>query len=257
MTALVVAESVALGLLALLVLGLLRSHAEILRRLEALQGERAGGRGEGTGVALDDALPRPVVRADAPAAHDVVGRTPFGETVQIGLRPGGQSTILAFLTTGCSLCHGLWEGLRTEAAVPVPGGARIVAVTRDSRLESPGRLRELARPGLPVVMSSSAWEGYDVPGAPYFVYVDGASGQVHGEGSATSWAQVASLLADALLDADAGPAPGVGAPVPSGAPARQWRSDQELAAAGIVPDDPSLYPDGRRGGDGRPSPGAA
>ena len=41
MTGLVIAEAVAIGLLALLVAGLLRSHAEILRALHELRGDPA------------------------------------------------------------------------------------------------------------------------------------------------------------------------------------------------------------------------
>ena len=178
----------------------------------------------------------------------MAGETPFGEAVQIGLAPGGPNTLLAFLTSGCTLCRGFWEGLHPERRGPDPAGARIVAVTRDSRMESPGKLRELAPPDLPVVMSGEAWASYGVPGAPYFVYVDGATGRVHGEGAATTWEGVESLLRDALLDAE--PAPparpaGHGAARPAGrGAARQWRSDGELASAGIGPEDPSLYPEG-------------
>jgi hypothetical protein len=244
-TALVVAEAVALGLLALLVLGLLRSHAEILRRLEALQG-RAPAPATG-GLPLQPGLPGPADRPGAPEAHDVAGETPFGDAVQIGLAPGGPNTLLAFLTSGCTLCRGFWEALQPERRGPNPAGARVVAVTRDPRTESPGKLRELAPPDLPVVMSGDAWASYGVPGAPYFVYVDGASGRVHGEGAATTWEGVESLLRDALLDS----APFAAAAPPAGrGAARQWRSDGEMASAGIGPEDPSLYPERDARGNG-------
>jgi hypothetical protein len=246
MTALVVAEAVVLAVLALLVLALLRSHAEILRRLEE-RGDPTRGAG---GALLDEDLPRPAARAGAPVAHDLVGPTPWGDAVRLALAPGGPSTLLAFLTSGCTLCQALWDGMRA-AATDLPGGGRVVAVTRDPSLESPGRLRELAPEGTPVVMSSAAWEAYEVPGAPYFVYVDGPSGRVHGEGAATSWDQVRSLLRDALLDA-AGPPP---APAASGGVAtRGWRADAELRAAGVEPDHPSLRPAGAREGNGGPPP---
>ena len=60
MTAVVTAEAVALVLLALLVAGLLRSHAEILRRLEELR--RAGRRSAGRARA-SPARSRPAARA--------------------------------------------------------------------------------------------------------------------------------------------------------------------------------------------------
>jgi hypothetical protein len=242
-TALVVAEAVALALLALLVLGLLRSHAEILRRLEALQ-RRSPTLAEG-GMPLQPGLPGPAERPGAPEAHDVAGETPVGEAVQFGLAPGGPNTLLAFLTSGCTLCRGFWEALEPGRRGPNPAGARVIAVTRDGRMESPGKLRELAPADLPVVMSEDAWARYDVPGAPYFVYVDGASGRVHGEGTATTWEGVESLLRDALIDAE---------PLPAARPGgrgavRQWRSDDEMATAGIAPDDPSLYPERDRAGE--------
>ena len=50
-------------------------------------------------------------------------------------------------------------------------------------------------------MSSAAWADYDVPVAPFFVLIDGASGEVIGEGAANEWGQVQSLLHTALDDA--------------------------------------------------------
>ena len=81
-------------------------------------------------------------------------------------------------------------------------------------------------------MSSDAWDDYDVPGAPYFVLVDGG---IRGEGVATTWQALTSLVSDAIEDqrearnADSG--------------ARRPRDlDATFAAAGIGPDHPSLYP---------------
>ena len=71
---------------------------------------------------------------------------------------------------------------------------------------------------------------YGVTAAPYFVYVEG--GRVQGEGSASGWKQIASLLRDAIDDR-----------------ARATRDegsggvDRVLSAAGIGPGHPSLYPD--------------
>ena len=74
---------------------------------------------------------------------------------------------------------------------------RLVVVTKDPSHESPARLRELAPPGVRVVMSSAAWVDYDVPASPYFVHVD-ARGELAGEGTAQRFDQVLSLLADAV-----------------------------------------------------------
>ena len=242
MTALVAVETLLLVLLAILVAALLRSHAEILRRLGP---EREAGNGD-VGGEFDPALPRPPERTGTRPASDIAGATLEGRVVQIGIAPGGPATLLAFLTSGCLVCENFWSAFR-EGAPALPGGGRLVIVTKDSSHESPSRLRELAPAEVPVVMSSSAWRDYDVPTAPYFVYVDGASGEVYGEGAATGWRQVASLLRDALDDAvtgDPGSPSNGDAEVRfgRGGRSRARRVDEELEAAGIGTGHFSLYP---------------
>jgi hypothetical protein len=224
-TALVAVETILLVLMAVLLIGLLRSHAEILRRLE--------GGADAAQAAAPLTLAQP--RDDVPPAADVGGVTPAGDALQVSVGAPGTRTLLAFLTSGCGVCAGFWEALRAGAAASIPGGARIVVVTRDPSMESPVKLRELAPPGLPVIMSAAAWEDYRVPLAPYFVLVDGDSGSIEGEGAAETWPQVASLLADAVADAD-------------DARTGQDRVERELAAAGIAAGHPSLTsPDIERG----------
>jgi len=213
-TALVAVETILLVLMAVLMIGLLRSHAEILRRLE--DGPDAAR------AAAPLALAQP--RDDVPPASDVGGVTPAGDALQLSVRAPGTRTLLAFLTSGCGVCAGFWEALRGGADASLPGGARIVVVTRDPSMESPVKLRELAPPGLPVIMSGQAWEDYRVPLAPYFVLVDGDAGGIEGEGAAETWPQVASLLADAMADARDS----------------QDRVERELSAAGIGAGHPSL-----------------
>jgi hypothetical protein len=236
-TILVAVETLLLVLLALMVAALLRSHAEILRRL--------GPPGEDEGPARSDrfadGLPTPTERTDATPAADVGGISLAGDGVQIGLGPGSPSTLLAFLSSGCLTCEGFWEAFAASESPGIPGGMRLVVVTKDTTHESPSRLRELASPDLDVVMSSAAWEAYGVPTSPYFVYVDGPSGTVHGEGAASGWAQVASLLRDAIADVDSQAAGGVRVRRAGGAE-RARRVEDELAAAGIGPGHPSLDP---------------
>ena len=224
MTALVVIETVVVALLVLLVAGLLRSHAEILRRLDAGEGDTD------EQPASSDQAPR---RPDGQVAPDIVGTTLRGEFVKVGLG-SGQQTLLAFLTSGCSTCRELWAELRTGGP-SLPDGVRVIPVTKDTRFESSSRLRKLAPEGLTFVMSSAAWEEYAVPASPYFVHV-GAAGVIEGEGVAPSWAGVGSLLADAVEDAQlAEGGNGLG---------RAQRAEAELAAAGVGAGHPSLYPDG-------------
>ena len=233
MVALVAVETVLLLLLAVIVAGLLRSHAEILRRLGPPNDDDSR---------LDPSLPRPPAGQRAPAiAPDIAGTTLDGQIMQFGMRAGGESTLLAFLSSGCQVCGRFWEEFRASQAPALPGGGRIVILTKDSSHESPSRLRELAPSTLPVLMSSAAWRDYSVPTAPYFVHVDGASGEVRGEGTAAAWPQVVSLLRDAVEDAG---------PRGSGGRDRAERVDSDLQAAGIGPGHPSLYPNGH--GDGGP-----
>jgi hypothetical protein len=213
-TVLVGLETLLLALMALLVAGLLRSHAEILRRLGP----------DGDGAAR---LPEPPTgareRAGGPAPA-LAGSTPSGDAVRLAFEGGSSGPVLlAFLTTGCSTCAGFWDGLGDGQ---LPAGVQPVIVSHGTERESPARLGELAPDGVPVVMSSEAWRDYQVPGAPYFVLVDGS---IRGEGAATAWPALASLVRDALAD-EAATRPSL---------------DATFAAAGIGPDDQSLYPGDR------------
>jgi hypothetical protein len=224
-TALVAVETLLLLLLTVIVAGLLRSHAEILRRLGPAEGDED----------LDFSVVPPPTEKRTPAiAPDIAGATLDGQIVQFGMRAGGESTLLAFLSSGCLVCERFWEEFRAEPPPALPGGGRIMVLTKDSSHESPSRLRELAPSRLPVLMSSAAWKDYAVPTTPYFVHVDGASGEVRGEGTAAGWPQVASLIRDAVHDARE-------SEDRSGA-ARARRVEADLEAAGIGPGHPSLYP---------------
>jgi len=215
---LVLIEGVAIVLLAVLVAGLLRSHARILTALSQQGGPAGGGAG----------IPQPVQisKRPLPVATDIVGVTPNDETVSISVGTG-VDTLLAFLSGGCSVCGELWAAAPAGESA-LPDRTRLVVVTVSPDRESPSRVRRLAAPGVTVVMSTDAWEDYRVPAAPYFVLVDG-DGRIAGEGSARSWDQVASLMGTASGDAEAARGP------------REERIDDELAAAGILPGDPRLY----------------
>ncbi len=227
MTALVVGLTVAVLLLSVLVAGLLRSHAEILRALHEL----------GAGLELDRAdgpVPvtiegvRPPRRTGAPAPGAVTGTTLTGESVVLSLT-GGNDTLLAFLSSGCTTCQAFWQAF-ADPDLAVPGGARLVVVAKDLDEESRSALTERQPAHLELVTSSSAWEHFAVPGSPYFVYVD-RSGRLVGEGTAATWPAVVTLMAQAQADAPA-----------RGSRGRDLRDTQALAAAGILPGDPRLDP---------------
>lgn len=246
MTALVVGLTVAVALLALLVAGLLRGHAEVLRALHQMGVDldpattAAGGAGP-VPVASPTARPTPA-RPDATDVIDLTGKTPTGDAVSLAVGDVRHDTLIAFLTSGCATCRGFWDAFRTGLP-DVPGGARLVVVTRGSDAESPGAIAGLAG-AIPVVMSTELWEHYDIPYAPYFVYVSGPAGRVVGEGVAAGWEEVKALVANAVADGTTSPRP-TRRGVHERSRADQERDDavdQQLRAAGIEPGDPRLYP---------------
>jgi hypothetical protein len=245
MGAVVTLLAVVCALLVVLVAGLLRSHALILRRLEEL--------GAGIGDPADRAAASSTAGADGfepppgsgvpigRAAVDVVGVDPTGDALALRIVGAKHDTVLAFLSSTCLTCAGFWEELRTPGRVPLPEGTRLVVVAKGAGEESPSAIAELAPRGVTTVLSSEAWEAYDVPGSPYVVCVDGPTGTVKGEGTGGSWAQVARLLAQATGDL---------AFVEEGAQRRRKaRRDAEresdidaaLLQAGVLPGDERLY----------------
>lgn len=260
MLTVVVAEGIAIALLAVLVLGLLRSHGLILRALHELGAgldleADAGASGSG---AVPVQLERGVVPASRPAgteAADIVGSSLQGDALTVPVVGVGRRTLLAFLSSGCSVCQTFWDEFSARAQ-DVPGGARLAVVTKGPEEESVTRLRQLAGNSLEVVQSSAAWDGYAVPGSPYFVYVE--DGVVTGEGSSTTWGQVRDLMGQAVDDsAEARRAAGRTGPgfttagasavsaetrsEPSGDRDDPVRMNRELLAAGIHPGHPSMY----------------
>ena len=255
MLAVVVAEGVAIALLTVLVLGLLRSHALILKALHelgaGLELERGSVASPGSVGPVPVQLETGVVpnsRPNSLVGADVAGTSLGGEEVLIPVSGKGRRTLVAFLSSGCSVCQTFWDQLRS-GPLDVPGGARLVVVAKGPQEESTSRLRELAGPGLEVVQSSAAWTDYGVPGSPYFVYVE--DGVITGEGSSTTWTQVRDLMGQSVDDtAEARRRAGRPADVPSPpAPvlgpltdyADLARADRELIGAGLHPGHPSLY----------------
>ena len=223
MVAIVSVETVLLVLLLVLVAGLLRSHAEIMRRL--------GPADEGSRSAQQPSVAQPSVIRESAVAPELAGVTPDGDAVKLAFEGAGTApTLLAFLTSGCGTCAAFWETLGERR---LPADVRVVIVTHGSDRERPAKLRSLAPTGIPVVMSAEAWADYEIPGAPYFVMVDQA---IRGEGVATTWRALASLVSDAIEDQRDAERSGTGE-------RRAERIDETFAAAGIGPGHPSLYPD--------------
>lgn len=247
MTIVVAALVVVVVLLSILVAGLLRSHATILRRLHELG---AGTNDDRSGVdpgapQADRVVPRtdgtvPSPRPDVPngrLACDIAGVGPRGEAIATRVMEVGHDTLVVFLSGGCTTCLDFWTAL---ADPRLPDGTRLVIVTRGPQEESPSAVLELTPPGATVVMSSAAWEAFQVPGSPFVALVDGPSGRIVGEGTAASWEQVLALFLRA--GGDDGFRPTGASNGKAGADQRREQElDRLLLDAGIEPGDPSLY----------------
>jgi hypothetical protein len=170
----------------------------------------------------------PLGKATGTRAHDISGHTADGEAAAVAVLGTTHDTLLAFLSSGCLTCNGFWQALAGRGDLGLPAGMRVVAVTKGPGDESESSVHELAPAGRTVLMSTQAWLDYEVPGSPYFVHVSGESGRVVGEGTAATWEQVVGLVTRAAGDRRRS----VGGD----------RVDEELAAAGILPGDPSLHP---------------
>ncbi len=240
MSVLIAIETVVIVLLTVLVAGLLRSHAEILRRLHAIDqgGELDDSAAVPATIALGETHTGPG-GASGRRAHDISGETLADDVVHVAVTGTRHRTLLAFLSSSCLTCREFWDAFGRADELGLPADTRLVVVVKDARDESITALREVAPRGLAVVMSSVAWTAYDVPGSPYFVLVDGAAGRVEGEGTGATWPQVRNLIVQAGGDAADGAYGRDGA-------AREARIDRELLAHGIGPGDPLLYHDGTR-----------
>jgi hypothetical protein len=261
-TAAIVALGVVVGLLGVLVVGLLRSHADVLRALHdlgigeddlAAAGSAEGRRSIGRRTTRTTGEVRMVPGVAAPGDSsslgrlvDVSGVDPHGGAVHVGIDGSRGMTLLAFLSAGCSTCRDFWRAFGTDEVEQVPGrDTRVVVVTRGPEEESPSEVAALASDRVTTVMSSAAWDDYDVPVSPYFLLIDGSRGVV-GEGAGGSWAQVVDLLRKAAADAglvldDEGGRPRFTRRDLLVGRDRELRADRELAAAGIEPGSPELY----------------
>jgi hypothetical protein len=245
----VAVETLLLLVLTVLVFGLLRAYATVLQRLHALEdggavrprpGDRSFALVPTASATADHGsdLQMVPIDDDFPVGHDISGTTLAGETVLLRLVDVEHDTVLVFLSSGCSTCATFWDELRHP--VILPPGARLLIVTQDAQTESVASLRKLAPAGVEVVLSSSGWEDYGVPGSPYVIAVSGATGRVRGEGTGQSWTQIAELLARSTGDAGFL----TGSPLtgkPDSDHERESAVDRELIQAGMLPGDSRLY----------------
>jgi hypothetical protein len=228
MTAIIIAQAIVLILLAVLVAGLLRSHAEILRRLHEL-----GAGDDSTTIPLSPTR-RPKALQATPG-DAIAGVTPHGATVSVALSGSRGYTLLAFLSSGCGTCKTFWAEFATPGHQSPRNDIRTIIVTKSAMDDSISDIRRLAPADPLTVMSTEAWDDFSVPFTPYFALVDTQRGVVVGDGAAAGWQQLVGLVDRALGDA------AEVARLDRSTGERLTDSDEELNRAGIEPGDPVLY----------------
>src|SRR5579871_5036779 len=129
MVALVVVVTFVVLLLGVLVAGLLRSHADILRSLHEL------GVGVGDPAATSEHPPTRSADARIPTwsesprelgpAPTVAGITPTGDARAVAVDNTDGLTLLAFLSSGCATCAVFWNALQAPESLDLPPGTRV------------------------------------------------------------------------------------------------------------------------------------
>ena len=141
MTVLVVLETILLVVLTVLVAGLLRAYATVLRRLHALDGGAAAPSGP-QNFALDP-LARAGRRVESwTEGHDLAGSPSRGEVASTRVVGVEHDTVLLFLSSGCASCEVFWDELARPVALPAD--TRLVIVAQGDEVESRAALAALA-----------------------------------------------------------------------------------------------------------------
>ncbi len=214
MTAVIVVLSAAVVLLGVLVIGLLRSQAQVLRLLEEITrpgaGEGAADDGAADdGVADDAGRPEPGApgrlpsRSRRPARSapsrpsrvgsdgtDIRGESPEGNRLRLGVAEVPR-VLLVFLTSSCRSCRPLWDALSAGQAATLPSRPVVAVVTPSPTTEDRSRVADLAGDA-PVVMSSDGWHDYAITGSSFVVVVD--RGTISAEGPVGSWDELEGLV---------------------------------------------------------------
>jgi hypothetical protein len=246
MIALIVLVTFLVLLLGILVAGLLRSHADILRSLHEL----GVGVGDPTGTSAPSSertkVPRIPTWSEASKelgpASTVAGVTPAGDARAVAVDNSDGFTLLAFLSSGCATCAVFWESLQAPDSLNLPQGTRVAIVTKGPDREIPTEVARLSTGRVPVVMSTDAWLQYEVPGSPFFVLVDGTSASIVGQGVAPRVDQLLDLIRRAEHDRSHRGSTRRRPTARRNGPEREADADEVLQMAGIHPGHQSLYP---------------
>ncbi len=175
---------------------LLRSHAEILRRLHAIEDGDRPQRSRRAGAGVD---PRGARRPAGAAAPDIVGETLAGDAVKLALGAGAPRTLLR------SSAPAARSAARCGRSCARAGRRRRGSDRRRHQgigPREPHAPDRIAPARGELVMSNAAWSDYGIPATPHFVLIDADARRILGRGSATSWSQILSLLADAQSDTE-------------------------------------------------------
>jgi hypothetical protein len=246
MTALVAVLGLVVALLAVLVVGLLRSHADIIKELHDLRQDLGGGPSRLTPSQVRPGVALPRGTGSGAQGADLVGVDADGDAMKLAVSGTDQSTLLLFLSSGCLTCRAFWDALADRSTLGLDPSIRAVAVTKGPEEESLAAITALAPAEVQTILTTAAWDDYGVPVAPYAILVD-QTGRVIGEGAAATWEQVRDLMHQALADAGAGHDADLRRRVESlrrrrGATGdRDAATDEVLLAAGIGPDHPSVW----------------
>lgn len=227
MTALVVIEGLVILLLVVLVAGLLRSHADILRKLDSL------GAGEGAPHTSRSSITQTPMQTEPASLDTISGPTPLGDVASVALTDSRGYVLVAFMSSGCKTCQAFWKSFEKGMDLP-RADIRPVIVTKGPEEESPSDIRKLAPLELTTIMSNPVWDAFRVPGTPYFQLVDASTGTVMGEGSAGSWPRLVEMIERSFGDAGMS---GIRLTTKQ----RYQDTNDALGDAGIEPGDPSLY----------------
>ena len=167
MTALVVLLALVVALLIVLVIGVLRTHAEVLRRLHELGAgvfPEDQARSSPTAIDLTSRVaagvsaPRSGIDGAPLVVSHLQGSSPRGSTVSVALSGESRLTLLAFLSSGCATCGDFWRAWREGAAIDLGGpvAPRVVIVTKSAENEHPNAVVALAPEGITTIMSDLA-----------------------------------------------------------------------------------------------------
>ncbi len=159
MVALVLVLTFVVLLLGVLVAGLLRSHADILKALHDLgagvgdpatsgldeHGHQSGSEHAAHAVAVPFRMGPPLPgERDSSSAPTISGVTPDGDALAVTLTGHDTLTLVAFLSSGCATCAAFWEALHRPHELGLPEDIRLLVVTKGPEFEIPAEVKAKA-----------------------------------------------------------------------------------------------------------------